>query len=185
MFPMRLRLRGAGVPACLPQKTVVTSVVGGTVAMESSPLKTYDQGDGIRLTRTLWLVLERGSLGAFATVETTVEGQTASRAIWMGAPYEGPNVVSITPVAEEIAVAETASFVVILSAPERYPDVLVGSSAWEVATASVGDPDSDFGTVQIVVLGHAPGSADIRVGLGRSVVTARVTVMGPPPDAGR
>jgi hypothetical protein len=184
MFPVRLRLRGPSVPACLPQRTVVTNVVGGTVALEASPLKTYEQEDGSRLTRTLWLVLDDEHAVDFATVETRVEGKTSTRTIWVGAPYEGPSLVSIAPALREIDVSEETTFVVTLSASATYPPLLVGLGSPAVAAPVSRARAASGDTYELGVVGLAPGSTDLTVGLGRSTVTARVTVRGDVPDAG-
>jgi hypothetical protein len=67
----------AGAAACLAQRT--TASAGGRVIMaEDSPLKTYEQADGTRTTRTTWLVFPGAPPAIDSQVEVTTKagGQT-------------------------------------------------------------------------------------------------------------
>lgn len=76
MIGVSLRVPG-DAPACLAQRTTA-SAGGRVVAEEDSPLKTYEQVDGTRTTKTMWLVFaDRPPLDSQVEV-TTVAGGKAS-----------------------------------------------------------------------------------------------------------
>lgn len=78
MIGVSLRLSG-DAPACLQQKSSV-HLDGKVIAQETSPLNTYDAGDGTRTTRTMWLVFADNGppLGTTLLVVSTAGGKTAS-----------------------------------------------------------------------------------------------------------
>jgi hypothetical protein len=79
MLPVRMRLEGSQIPACIAQTTSLlfnANVIGS----EATPLKTYDEGDGSRTTLPLYVVifdLAPGDGEGFQ-VTATVGGTAAS-----------------------------------------------------------------------------------------------------------
>ena len=55
MIGLILRVSGASAPSCLSQQTTVTDSGGARVTAATSPLTTYAQPDGTRLTHPLWM----------------------------------------------------------------------------------------------------------------------------------
>ena len=55
MLGFVLRVSGATAPSCLQQQTTVTDSDGTRVTGSTSPLATYAQPDGTRVTKPLWL----------------------------------------------------------------------------------------------------------------------------------
>jgi hypothetical protein len=55
MLGFILLVSGAQAPACLGQQTTVTDAGGARITAVSTPLSTYAQPNGTRLTHALWL----------------------------------------------------------------------------------------------------------------------------------
>lgn len=58
MLGFILHVSGASAPACLGQTTTVTDTGGVRVTSATPPLATYEQPDGTRLTKPLWMPAE-------------------------------------------------------------------------------------------------------------------------------
>jgi hypothetical protein len=86
MIGIRLRVTGTPAPECLPQSSVVRDAASMALAAQDEPVKAYDQGDGSRVTRTMWLIFDQEpEVGDSVTVESTVLGVVASRSVVLGA----------------------------------------------------------------------------------------------------
>jgi hypothetical protein len=55
MLGFILRVTGPSPPTCLGQQTMITDTTGARVTSTSTPVATYAQPDGTRLTRGVWL----------------------------------------------------------------------------------------------------------------------------------
>ena len=58
MIGIVIRLSGAELPSCLAQETSVLNAARDTLVLSRTPLHTYEQPDGSRMTRVHWLVFE-------------------------------------------------------------------------------------------------------------------------------
>lgn len=78
MIVATLRMSG-DAPACVQQKTVVKQ--GGVViAQEASPLNTYEQTDGSRMTKQIFLIFDDDgpAIGSQVEIVSTLGGKTVS-----------------------------------------------------------------------------------------------------------
>jgi hypothetical protein len=75
MLGFILRVTGSAAPACLGQQTTITDTTGARVTSTSTPLATYAQPDGSRLTRGVWLPADYPTSFVVATSAT---GQSVS-----------------------------------------------------------------------------------------------------------
>lgn len=55
MLGFKLRVTGAAAPTCLGQQTTITDTGGARVTGSSPPLATYEQPDGTRSSKPIWL----------------------------------------------------------------------------------------------------------------------------------
>lgn len=110
MIPVRIRLVGDSLPECFAQATYLTGIddpfapdacppdlcltdagmadagvvdAGPPRPLVSVPLHAYEQADGSRVTRTLWLIFD-GYFGDTITVETIVGELSVRRDIVLG-----------------------------------------------------------------------------------------------------
>ncbi len=88
MVPLRIRVAGEATPACLSQTTQARAgVAGEEIGSESSPLRTYDLGDGTRATETLYLPLYYSpQVGSTLELEVSSGGTTTTVALTVAAP---------------------------------------------------------------------------------------------------
>lgn len=84
MIVANLRVRGAGLPACLPQTTSLEELGGEVISSEVGAMLTEPAGADTRVTGEMLLVY----YGASATqvrLRATVGGRTASVVVWTDA----------------------------------------------------------------------------------------------------
>ena len=83
----RLRVRGPGTAGCMAQITRVLAGDGTMLGQTDRAVGFYDQGDGTRLTRTIFVSLaHQAHDGKTVRVEATVGGTTASRTVRLADP---------------------------------------------------------------------------------------------------
>jgi hypothetical protein len=76
MLGFILRVSGASAPSCLGQQTLVSDSGGARVTASSTPLLTYAQADGTRLTKPMWLPAD---YPLSFVVDVDAGGRTVSR----------------------------------------------------------------------------------------------------------
>ena len=84
MIVAHLRLRGSGIPSCLPQTTQLEYLDGTPIITESAPVPLELGGDGAWTSGALLLVYDREP-GAKVRVHTVVDGVETSVALWLDA----------------------------------------------------------------------------------------------------
>jgi hypothetical protein len=90
MITVRVRIRGAALPACLPQKTTVLLAEGTQLGYEPSPLVTYAEADGSRTTKPLYVQLFGSfSSGSALIVRVEAGDQSTSRSLYLDALPDG------------------------------------------------------------------------------------------------
>jgi hypothetical protein len=82
MIVAHLRARGADVPACLAQRTVMETITGETLASEDAGLPTDPTADGARITSAMYLVYDRSS-GEQVRLRATAGGLTRTLTVWI------------------------------------------------------------------------------------------------------
>jgi hypothetical protein len=175
MLGVTLRVTGDGPPACLAQRTRLTQ--GGRQIETSVPVHTYEEADGSRATRTLWLIFDDvPALGSEIEVRAEAGGQAASSRLTVVA--ERHRLVSLGPLAAEPRVGDHLEFAIeVRHAPYYWPmDISLESSNLAV----LGDPpglitlyeDRDSFLVPVV----GAGTAEIIARYGEQELRAIVTV---------
>ena len=84
MYVVYLRLRGSGVPACVPQQTYLEELDGTLIASEEAGLSTSAAGAGTWLAGPMYLVYDRAS-GVQVRLRTEVLGVERSVVVWVNA----------------------------------------------------------------------------------------------------
>lgn len=134
MLGVALELAGAEVPACLAQRTEVT-MAGERLAAAEVAIHTYDEaGDGTRVTRTLWLVLESGPYPAPGSeIDVATEAGGASAAAHLVVVSDRHRLLALAPVTASARPGDTVEFRLdSLHAP--------AGSAFQVELSTAGDP---------------------------------------------
>ncbi|MBI4510936.1 MAG: hypothetical protein HY698_14985 [Deltaproteobacteria bacterium] len=187
---IRLRVAGASAPSCLPQKTVVKAPSGEVLVSSETPVRAYEQGDGSRITRTLWLTVSgREARSTWATIETKVGDKTTTRSVWIDERYAGPALAGISPNELTIREQETARFKVQLEgAATKYTNVFVSMSDKAVGELSTSGREVLIATgndsTEIAIYGvKAGGPIDVTVHVGDKSATAKLQVL-PAKDGG-
>ncbi len=85
MYVTHLRLRGSGIPACLPQKTYLETLDGMVIASEEAGLATDPAGAGTWITGPMYLIYDRSS-GVQVRLRTDVLGMQRSVVVWVDFP---------------------------------------------------------------------------------------------------
>jgi hypothetical protein len=85
MVVVRVRLRGANVPSCLAQRTIVYAGSGAELAEENEALLTYPETDGSRTTKPLYVRMYGAIPGSgFPVVIRVIVGTIeVTRVLWM------------------------------------------------------------------------------------------------------
>jgi hypothetical protein len=73
MVGLRLRFAGDGVPACVEQHTIAT-VAPTSDGHGQFPVRTYEDGPGARLTKTVWVPFDEDPEPGEEVVVTTTAG---------------------------------------------------------------------------------------------------------------
>ena len=86
MLQFRLRVSGADAPACLMQTTTV-KVRDQVLGSLETPLNTYADAPGSRVTRPLLVILNtfQPPTGVLAEVTAAAGGQSVTRSVWIDA----------------------------------------------------------------------------------------------------
>ena len=85
MYVTHLRLRGSGIPACLPQKTYLETLDGMVIASEEAGLATDPAGAGAWITGPMYLIYDRSS-GVQVRLRTVVFGVERTVVVWVDIP---------------------------------------------------------------------------------------------------
>ncbi len=159
MIVATLRM-SSDAPECVQQKTVVKS--GGTViAQESSPLNTYPQTDGTRMTKQIFLIFDDDGppIGSEVDVVTTAGGQTVSTHVTIATDRHKLESITVTPTTAQVGDDVTFVLKARLQPAEQglapmytasNPDVVYspapsylfqGSQTWQGSATAAGETD--------------------------------------------
>jgi hypothetical protein len=181
MLGVALELAGPEVPACLAQRTEL-AMAGEVLAAAEVAIHTYDeQGDGTRVTHTLWLVLDDGAPypAPESELDLTSEAGGTSAAAHLVVVSDRHRLLALAPVTATPRAGDTVEFRLdSLHAP--------AGSSFEVELATAGDPGvlalpaatawiyNDAEALYIPAA--APGSAELVVRYGEQEVRVAITV---------
>ncbi|MBA3542169.1 MAG: hypothetical protein H0T79_21320, partial [Deltaproteobacteria bacterium] len=120
MLGVILHVTGSPAPTCLAQHTQVT--LDGRVLQSGVALRTYDEPDGARETRPLWLIFDDvPAIGSELEVQTEAGGRTATSRLTVVADRH--RLVSLTPPVVTPRVGDTITFALVMRHAPEYETV--------------------------------------------------------------
>ena len=83
MIVTYLRVRGSGIPACLPQATVLEQLAGAAIASESAGLPMDPTDDGAWVSSSMFLIYDHHR-GVQVRLRAEVDGRQQAVVVWAG-----------------------------------------------------------------------------------------------------
>lgn len=109
MLPVRYRLRGASLPACIEQTSSLRSGEQQLFAEIPYRLKTYEEADGSRTTKTFFMILDSDPpAGSRADLHLEIGGKSLDRILKFESGFPYPLEPQLYPPALSIAPGSTA-----------------------------------------------------------------------------